>query len=117
MYFVLFVFGLGASGQSVSFAVVTDNNPSHLVGTASGFNNLSVLVGAAIFQPLVGTLLHYSAQYRIVNHVPVYALSAYQKALLVMPCCYFVSLFIALFLLRESHPSRSFSIEKSGVII
>lgn len=117
MYLVLFVFGLGASGQSVSFAVVTDNNPSHLVGTASGFNNLSVLVGAAIFQPLVGTLLHYSEQYRIVNHVPVYSLEAYQRALLVMPCCYFVSLFIALFLLRESHPSRSLKHVKSELIL
>ncbi len=117
MYGVLFVFGLGASGQSVSFAVVKDNNPSHLVGTASGFNNLSILVGAAIFQPIVGTLLHYSAQFRIVNHVPIYAVSAYQKAFLVMPCCYFLSLFIAMFLLKESHPSRSLLTEKSGVMI
>ncbi len=46
MYVVLFMLGFGAGGQTVSFAVVKDNNPAHLVGTASGFNNLSVLVVA-----------------------------------------------------------------------
>ncbi|MDP3561910.1 MAG: MFS transporter [Legionellaceae bacterium] len=106
MYVVLFVFGLGAGGQTVSFAVVTDNNPSHLVGTASGFNNLSVLIGGAIFQPLVGVMLHHSTDWRLVHSVPVYAVTAYQKALLVMPSCYFLSLLLILFCLKESHPGR-----------
>ena len=39
MYLMLFLFGLGASGQTVSFAVVKDNNDPSLVGTACGFNN------------------------------------------------------------------------------
>ena len=86
MYFVLLMLGFGAGGQTVSFAVVTDNNPSHLVGTASGFNNLSVLLGGAIFQPLVGVFLYHGASARLVNGVSVYAIEGYQKALLVMPC-------------------------------
>jgi len=106
MYVVLFVLGLGAGGQTVSFAVVTENNPLHLVGTASGFNNLSVLIGGAIFQPLVGVVLHHSTDWRLVNAVPVYAVSAYQKALLVMPSCYLLSLLLVLFCLKESHPGR-----------
>ncbi len=104
MYIVLFFLGLGAGGQTVSFAVVKDNNPAHLVGTASGFNNLSVLIGGAIFQPLVGVFLHRSSDWHLVNDVPVYMISSYQKALLVMPVCYLVSLFIALVLIKESHP-------------
>ena len=60
MYFVLLVLGLGAGGQTVSFAVVKDNNPPELVGTASGFNNLAVLIGGAVFQPLVGVFLNNS---------------------------------------------------------
>ena len=93
-YFMLFLFGFGAGGQSVSFAVVRDYNPSHLVGTASGFNNLSVLIGGSIFQPLVGILLHHSQDWHIVNGIPVYSVFAYQKALLVMPICYFISFII-----------------------
>ncbi len=49
MYAVLFLLGFGAGGQTVSFAVVKDNNPPELVGTASGFNNLSVLLGGCNF--------------------------------------------------------------------
>ncbi len=106
VYAVLFMLGLGAGGQTVSFAVVKDNNPAHLVGTACGFNNLSVLLGGAIFQPLVGVILHRSESLRVVHDISVYTIGSYQKALMVMPCCYLASLILALFLIKESHPGR-----------
>lgn len=106
MYVVLFILGFGAGGQTVSFAVVKDNNPPELVGTASGFNNLSVLLGGAIFQPLVGVILHHSDEWLMINGIPVYTIQSYNNALLVMPCCYLASLIVALFLLKESHPSH-----------
>lgn len=106
MYLVLFILGLGASGQTVSFAVVKDNNPPQLVGTASGFNNLSVLIGGAIFQPLVGIFLHHSNSWQIIGDVPVYTVESYQQALLVMPCCYLLSLILVLFFMKESHPGK-----------
>lgn len=105
-YVVLFVLGLGAGGQTVSFAVVKENNTPELVGTASGFNNLSVLIGGAIFQPLVGYILQQIGSWRIVNGAHVYSISSYQTALLVMPICFLASLLIATFLLKESHPAR-----------
>lgn len=105
-YIVLFVLGLGAGGQTVSFAVVKENNTPELVGTASGFNNLSVLIGGAIFQPLVGYILQQTGSWRIVNGAHVYSISSYQTALLVMPVCFLASLLIAIFLLKESHPAR-----------
>ena len=105
-YFILFVLGLGAGGQTVSFAVVKENNSSEFVGTASGFNNLSVLIGGAIFQPLVGYILqHTEDSSRLVNGIHIYSISSYQTALLVMPLCFLGSLLIATFLLKESHPS------------
>lgn len=104
--FMLFLFGMGAGGQSVSFAVVRDYNPAQLVGTASGFNNLSVLIGGSIFQPLVGILLHHSSKWHLVNDVPVYSIEAYQNALWIMPFCYALSLLVVLFVLKESHPGR-----------
>ncbi|KTD19489.1 major facilitator family transporter [Legionella israelensis] len=106
MYLILFVLGLGSGGQTVSFAVVKDNNSSKYVGTASGFNNLSVLLGGAIFQPVVGFILHNSHSWKIVNGVHVYAIESYQKALLVMPLCYAASLIIVVFFLKETHPLR-----------
>lgn len=105
-YPVLFVLGLGAGGQTVSFAVVKENNSPELVGTASGFNNLSVLIGGAIFQPLVGYILQHTNSWHLVNGVHVYNISSYQTALLVMPLCFLASLFIAAFLIKESHPAH-----------
>ncbi|MDR3501863.1 MAG: MFS transporter [Legionella sp.] len=104
--FVLFVLGLGAGGQTVSFAVVKENNTAEYVGTASGFNNLSVLIGGAIFQPLVGYILQHTNSGHVVNGVHVYSVSGYQTALLVMPLCFLASLLIATFLLKESHPAK-----------
>lgn len=105
-YFVLFVLGLGAGGQTVSFAVVKENNSPELVGTASGFNNLSVLIGGAIFQPFVGYCLQHSDSSHFVNGVPVYSIASYQTALLVMPLCFLASLLIVLFFIKESHPAH-----------
>ncbi len=105
-YATLFVLGLGAGGQTVSFAVVKENNTPEYVGTASGFNNLSVLIGGAIFQPLVGYFLQHSGAGRIINGVHVYSIAGYQKALLVMPICFLASLLIAAFLIKESHPGN-----------
>lgn len=107
MYGVLLILGLGAGGQTVSFAVVKDNNPAHLVGTASGFNNLSVLVGGAIFQPLVGVILHHSGSSRLVNGVSVYTVGSYKMALLVMPCCFLLGLILSLWCIKESHPGAT----------
>lgn len=101
MYFVLFILGFGTGGQSVSFAVVQDYNPPELVGTASGFNNLSVLLGGAIFQPLVGVILNY-AESQIINGVPVYSIESYNKGLIVMPICYFVACIAALTLKKRN---------------
>jgi MFS family permease len=106
MYGVLFMLGLGAGGQTVSFAVVKDNNPAHLVGTASGFNNLSVLLGGALFQPLVGVMLHRSDAWHLVQDVHVYSMSSYQIALLIMPCCYLLSLILSLYCIKESYPGE-----------
>jgi MFS family permease len=105
MSLVLFGLGLGAGGQTVSFAVVKDNNLPHLVGTASGFNNLSVLIGGAFFQPLVGIFLQHCAQAQQINGVWIYSLKCYQYALFIMPLSYITALF-AVWVLRESHPEH-----------
>lgn len=116
MYFILFLFGFGAGGQAVSFAVVKDNNALKYVGTASGFNNLSVLLGGAIFQPLVGYMLTKWGTFYMDNGVPIYTLESYQTALIIMPVCYLASCLIALFWLKESHPGKADDWhEKQGV--
>jgi len=106
MHAILFFFGLGASGQAVSFAVVKDNNDPKLVGTACGFNNLSVVIGAAFFQPMVGVVLQKIGDVTVVDGVSLYQLASYQKALLIMPLSYLINLLLVIFLFKESHPEH-----------
>lgn len=103
MYVVLFIFGVGASGQTLIFALVQDNNPSPVVGTAMGFNNLAVVAGGALCQPLAGYLisLHWSGI--IINGVPHYTMADYKYALVLLPISYGIALIISCFFLRESH--------------
>lgn len=115
-YLILFVLGLGAGGQTVSFAVIRDNNPLHLVGTASGFNNLSVLLGAAIFQPIVGIILHKSANTIFADGSYLYTVASYQSALIIMPICYLISLLVSFLLLKESHPDST-KIAKISLVV
>ncbi len=101
MYLTLFIFGMSASGQALSFALVKENNTSDYVGTASGFNNASVLIGGAIFQPLFGYVLKYYWQGETLNHIPIYGIEAYFKALYVIPCFYIAALLALLFFIKE----------------
>tara|TARA_B100000678_G_scaffold291472_1_gene308615 strand:+ start:5258 stop:6541 length:1284 start_codon:yes stop_codon:yes gene_type:complete len=108
MYIILFIFGLGAGGQTLSFAVVKDNNLPEFVGTASGFNNLAVLIGGAIFQPIIGIILRNSEKVTSLTGISAYSLSSYNKALVIMPSCYALSLLLVLFLINESHPEKKY---------
>ncbi|MDP3559002.1 MAG: MFS transporter [Legionellaceae bacterium] len=106
MYPILFLFGFGAGGQTVSFALIYDECPQELLGTACGLNNLFVLIGGAIFQPLVGVLLDRCGA-TLINGVAQYSITAYQWSLSVLPLCFAGSLFLALWGIRETHPSQN----------
>jgi len=102
LFILAFCFGLAGSGQSLSFALVKDNNKHHHVGTASGFNNMMLLMSGALCQPLTGLLLKSHWQGTIINNVPVYSLADYRYALMIVPIG-FIGAFLLTFLLKESH--------------
>ncbi len=105
-YLVLFCFGIAAAGQSVSFGVVKDNNSNRVAGTAVGFNNMAIVAGGALFQPLIGWLLHKQWQGQFIHNVPYYSLTNFRHALIVLPLCYLLALIIATGLLKESYKSH-----------
>jgi MFS family permease len=103
LYVLLFLFGFAAGGQSLIFAVVKDINPHAVVGTAIGFNNMAVVAGGAVFQPLVGFCLHKFWQGQTHNGIPVYSIADYQQALLLLPLCFLVAAMVAGFKLHETY--------------
>jgi MFS family permease len=111
MCFLLFVFGIGGSGQALSFGLVQDNNPPHVAGTAVGFNNMAVVFGGVILQPLVGFLLHSQWTGKYLNDVPVYSASDYRHALITVPLCGLLALIVSLFFLKETHCQPQYSLD------
>lgn len=103
MYVFLFFLGVAATGQSLSFGLVKDMNPNSVVGTAIGFNNMTVVAGGALFQPLVGILLQMHWAGQTVSGAPVYTLSDYRVAMSILPVCYVVGLIVSLWFLKETY--------------
>ena len=116
LYFTLFTFGLAASGQSLAFGVVKDNNTSCVVGTAIGFNNMAVVAGGALFQPLIGILLYVNWSGVTHNGTPFYGIVDYQKAFFVLPLCYVLALLVSQFLLRETYCESQYANESASAI-
>ncbi len=103
LYICLFLFGLAASGQSLAFGVVKDNNHSNVAGTAMGINNMATVAGGALFQPLIGILLHLNWNGIYHNDTPFYSVETYRKAFIILPFCYLIALLIGKFLIKETH--------------
>lgn len=104
---ILFFVGLAAAGQTLAFGVVKDNNPIHVCGAANGFNNMMVVAGGAVLQPLVGYLLDLHWTGAMEEGVRVYTLENYHIALLILPICFVLAAFASTFIVRETH-CRSF---------
>ncbi len=103
MRLMLVFFGVAVSGHIISFAVVKDINQPGVVSTASGVNNMGVVLGGVILQPLVGSILDFIGPDHIVNLVPIYSLHAYAVALSIMPICFLLGYIIARWGIKETY--------------
>ena len=96
--------GIASSGQILSFALVKDNNRPTTTGTAVGLNNMAVVAGGAIFQPLVGAILHFLWNGAMDGEgIPLYSVGNYQVGLLIVPVCFFIGLIVSLFFIKETY--------------
>ena len=82
-----FLTGLFGSAQIVGFALVKENHPAQLSGTAIGFVNGMVTGAGALFQPLVGLSLDLAWTGELAQGARVYAPEAYRVALSSLIAC------------------------------
>ncbi len=99
----LFLLGVSSSVQAMSFGLIKDIVPMNMLGTASGINNMGAVLGGALSQPLVGYLLHLHWNGVVVNNTPVYSISNYQKAFVVLPVVALIGLVASLFFVKETY--------------
>ncbi len=103
MYLILFLLGVSIGSMVLSFGLITDINSSTTVGTANGFNNMAILMGGVIFQPMVGFVLHWFWTGNLVNKIPVYTLHSYKLALSIIPLCFLLAFIAAVFFIKETY--------------
>jgi len=98
-YMALLITGLSATGQALAFSLVKENNSSAVVGTAMGFNNMAVVAGGALFQPLLGILLGQASN---LNEQFI-SVQTYQQAFVVLPICNLIAAIISHYCIRETY--------------
>lgn len=105
IYILLFIYGLTNTGVSIAYAVASEINPHHTGGTSMALANMASVIIGATFQPLIGWLLVLHWNGIVANGVPVYMVSDYQSALLLLPACSILG-FITAFFVKETHCTK-----------
>lgn len=98
-----FIIGFCCGAHPLCFALGKENNPIQISGTAVAITNMLIMLGGAIFQPIVGKLLDLHTQGVIgANGLPMYAPGDYTFALSVIPIGVALGIFLSFFL-RETY--------------
>lgn len=105
--FVLFLLGTSAAAQPITFGLIKDQNPASVAGTAISFNNMLVIFGGVLLQPLFGWILDvFWTGQQADNGVRLYSAVEYHDAMWILPICCSIGLILSLFLLQETHCKR-----------
>lgn len=107
VFFLLFFAGLGCSAHILTFALVRDNNPTSIVASGIGFNNMAVVIGGAILQPLGGAILSALWDGAYVGGIPYHTTGDFTAALSMVVGLYGLGLIASLFLIRETRCSST----------
>ncbi len=101
---LLFFFGLACAAQILAFALIKENNRRSVIATGMGLNNMAVVMGGAVFQPLVGYLMSQTGSFGKGS----YPLYAYTFSLGLVPICFFVAFLVACFLIKETYTKAKY---------
>lgn len=108
VYFLAMVFifiGIAASGQALSFAVITENVPDHLKTTMIGINNMILMLNGAIIPSIIGAIIHpdYSGKMQ-------YSVADFERGLIIMPILFIICFILSVFFIKETFCRSKFEI-------
>jgi MFS family permease len=95
---MLFLYGVFCSAEIIIFIMGKENSDAKLSGTAFAVVNMIVMLGGAIFQPLVGYFLDVVWSGELMGHTRVYATSDYQLVLSILPIGLLLVIILSFFL-------------------
>lgn len=103
----LVLMGLASGSQALTFGFVRLNNHPSIASAANGFNNMAIVLGGAIFQPIVGAILDYFWHGQMAHGVRFYNLHSFQVSLMTVPAFFCLSFLVVSFLIKkpENNPA------------
>ena len=102
-YIILFLLlGFTTSTQIISYPTVAESNPKILTATSISVISFSAIAGYPISQQLFGYFLDYGKDAQIVNNIHVYSAADFNRALIILPVAFLISLVMSL-LMRETY--------------
>jgi sugar phosphate permease len=99
---LLFLFGFGASGFFISFAMIREIFPLLLTATVLGFMNTFDSICEALSEPFVGVFLDMTWDGVILEGVHHFSTQGYRLALSLLPC-YLIVAFVVLLFIEETY--------------
>lgn len=95
LYILIFSLGFASSVYQLPFAIVNHALPNSIKGVAMGITNMICMLGGPVLQPIIGYFL--GSTDNISGHgFEAYSVESFQSALLVLPICVGLGIFLAL---------------------
>lgn len=92
---LLFLFGMFTSSMLVCFSLATEQHEEAMSATVIAFTNMMIMIIGAIFQPMIGTIVHHLMQSQ---NAAQYTAGEFRTALLVLPVALIINLIIFIFI-------------------
>jgi len=102
MAILFFLLGFFTAAQCVSYPLVAESSPDHLIAAAVSIVSILTQGGYILYQYLFSQILLWHGEMHMVNGVPIYSLADYQTAALILPIGFCLA-WVALLKLKETH--------------
>lgn len=98
---LFFILGFVVSSQVIAYPLVAESNPKILTGTSEGLASVLIMAGGFVI-PLFPLLLNLHWNNMTINQIPIYSLTDYRLALMIMPIAFLIALG-ASFFVKETY--------------
>jgi sugar phosphate permease len=115
MYVLFFAAGFTYTAKSLSFTSICEIMPQSSSAVAVGVINTITMATGALFHPLMGKMLVYHWDGKIVDGVIVYSEWDYRFALSIIPVCLALSIVVVRFI-RETHHAAELTQAQQGAV-
>lgn len=113
LYFLFFLIGVFTSVENITFAIARENNHPSLVGTAMAVNNMLIMLGGVVFQPLIGVFLEMVSGNNVKGNLSVYSGQDFQHALIILPIALMLAAALIAFV-KEKHFKQPQSVSQNN---